>query len=131
MFPQMPQMVCLNQVTPGAAALLRVPTKHINIQNLKQNLRELLTCSLGAVFSVPAQLPVVLAGKIVTEQTALLCWDEFAQPHSQVQACCVLFCCYFLLLAPSQPSLSDSITGPCLTMPAITLLPGCEINNYN
>lgn len=59
-------------------------------------------------------------------QTALLCWDQPAQVHSQVQPCCDLSCCYFLLLAPSQPSHSNSISAPCFTMLVIILLPGCE-----
>lgn len=59
-------------------------------------------------------------------QTALLCWDQPAEPHSRIQACCALSCCCFLPLAPSQPPHSESISGPRLTTLASILSPGCE-----
>lgn len=37
-----------------------------------------------------------------------------------------MLCPFPLLLAPSQPSHSNSSSGPCLTMLVIILLPGCE-----
>lgn len=137
-FPQMQLMVCHNQVTPGAAALLRtrVPRKYTSIQTLKQNHTELLTGRLWrwqprCCYFSPCSTPSCTCWynhnwAEVGTQTALLCWDQPAQPYSWIRACCALSCCCFLPLAPPQPSHSDSTSGPCLTTLAIILLPGCE-----
>lgn len=137
-FHKVQLMVCHNQMTPGAGILLRTheyPEKHSNSQILKPNQRaadtQLWCWQPRWCFFSPSSAPCYIGWynhnwAEMGTQTALLCWDQPAQVHTQVQPHCALSCYCFLLLAPSPPSHSNSISGPRLTMLVIILLPGCE-----